>query len=103
MEPISILTAEGLVATHLVASRYQVHAATVRRWCLSGGTARDGSRIRLEHVRTPGRLRTSFAAVERFLAQLDATGEVATPVTRTPSKRAKASADAREELRRMGV
>lgn len=58
------LFAESLASTATIAARVGVHP----RACAAGATARDGSHIRLDHVRTPGRIRTSIAAVERFLA-----------------------------------
>lgn len=97
------LPAEPMTTTEVIAARYHVHPATVRRWCERGATARDGTHIRLAHLRTPGRIRISIAAVERFLAALGGNAEAETPTTRTPAKRARAAIDAREELRRMGV
>jgi DeoR-like helix-turn-helix domain len=98
-----LLTEEGLVSTEDIAARYGVTPMTVRRWCKDGSTTCDGHRVRLSCVRTPGRVRTSYAAVERFLAQLGDQSEDDVPLARTATKRAKASEAALEELRRMGV
>jgi transposase-like protein len=102
--PIERLTAEGLIPVASAARKLGVHPASVRRWCETGGQSRSGERVALEHIRTPGRLRTSMAAVERFLSQLGQQPNTEQPARqRTPAKRAKADANARETLRRMGV
>lgn len=97
------LLAESLESTADIAARIRVHPASVRRWCERGATARDGSHIRLDCVRTPGRIRTSMAAVERFLAALGGNAEAEAPTTRTPAKRSKADERAAKKLEAMGI
>lgn len=46
------------------------HIASLYRHVLNGARAANGERIRLETVRTPGGLRTSRQAVERFIRSL---------------------------------
>lgn len=97
------LPAEPMTTTEVIAARYHVHPATVRRWCERGATARDGTHIRLAHLRTPGRIRVSIAAVERFLAALGGNAEAETPTVRTPAKRSKANERAANRLEAMGI
>lgn len=88
------------------------------RWCRKGVLARDGSRVKLQHVRAGGRVFTTAAWVEEFataLAHADAayfdTKHVKTPSAATvdsqtskgkrdwsdPAERAAAEAVLREE------
>jgi hypothetical protein len=46
------------------------HISGMYRHALRGARAADGSRIRLETVRTPSGLRTSREAIQRFIAAL---------------------------------
>lgn len=96
------LTAEGLVGLSAVAGPMGVHPSTLTRWCNRGAKTKTGERVFLEHVRLPGRIMTTEAALSRFLAAISATPE---PVktTRTPAKRRKAAEEAMAELRRMGI
>src|SRR5262245_57437550 len=47
-----------------------VHPSTVLRWVLRGCRLPDGTRLRLEAVRTPGGWYTTHEALDRFLAAL---------------------------------
>lgn len=51
------------------------HPSCVWRWARDGVKSRSGERVRLEHVRAGGRLFTSKAALETFLARV-AEGDV---------------------------
>ena len=97
------LLSEQLITTADIAARIGVHPASVRRWCDRGATTRDGTHIRLDHVRTPGRIRTSMVAVERFLAALGGKPESEEPTGRTPAKRNRADEKAARKLEAMGI
>jgi transposase-like protein len=102
LSPIARLTAEGLVPVAAAARKLGVHPASVRRWCLRGASTATGGRVRLEHVRLPGKLLTTLAAVERFTQAIGSPIATA-PAVRSPAKRNKAADAAEAELRRMGV
>jgi hypothetical protein len=99
---IATLTAEGLIGLGAAARLVSVHPATLTRWCHRGAKTPTGERVHLEHVRLPGRIMTTEAAVHRFLTAIGTATPAAT-TTRTPAKRRKAAEDAEAELRRMGV
>jgi hypothetical protein len=84
-----------------------VHPSTVLRWILRGSRLPDGSRLRLEAVRTPGGWFTSREAIDRFLAALTeaalARGGAPTPAPRTPAQRRRSSARAAEQLAAVGI
>lgn len=67
-------------------------ANAVWRWCRRGIKARNGSRVRLAHVRVGGRVFTTHDNVEAFFAELaDADAEYfgqadAAPTPHVPSK-----------------
>ena len=86
------------------------------RWCRKGVIARDGRRLRLEHVRMGGKLYTSAQWLAEFgqaLAEADAnyfnidsdapTLLTPQPRTRTVSQRQAAIQRAERELKEMGV
>jgi hypothetical protein len=102
---IARLAAEGLLSTDDLAARLMVHPATVRRWVVTGAAGRGGTRVRLECVRTPGRIRSTLKAVERFLTAVGQGGvaESVLSTSRTPAKRNKADEQAARQLEAMGI
>lgn len=90
------------------------NSCTIWRWCRKGVRARNGERIRLEHMRLGGRILISPEAIEKFgraLAAADgehfqmATREVTTvPVSgRSEVEQDVAAHAAMERLRARGV
>ena len=81
------------------------HKSKVFRAILQGCRAHDGRRVKLEHVRVPGGIRTSREAIARFVAAL--TGDVDTATnaapTRTPARRAREIKAAERELTAAGI
>jgi len=75
--------------------------STVIRWAMTGIRCRDGRRVRLEHVRVGRELRTSRAAMSRFMAALSEVPGDEKEVP-TAAARRKASEVANAELQRMG-
>jgi hypothetical protein len=61
-----------------------VHVNTVRRWILLGALLRDGTRLQLRAVRTPGRWLVEPDAVREFMETLRA-DRLGTP-TSTPTE-----------------
>jgi Protein of unknown function (DUF1580) len=74
---------------------------TIFRWAETGCRAADGQRVRLEHVRSGGRIFTSAAAVQRFLMRLTH-GTAAPASVRTPKQRQQAAEKAGKELAAAG-
>jgi hypothetical protein len=69
-------------------TRKPAHFSKIYRLTTIGARDANGNHLRLEVVRTPGGLRTSLEAVERFIAKLtDPDGEDFAPQHRTPGKR----------------
>ncbi len=64
------------------------HVATLTRWIVKGTRLRDGTRLRLEAVRTPGGWRTCRQWVEAFLRALteDRLGPDDGPVPPAPDR-----------------
>jgi hypothetical protein len=79
------------------------HPTTPTRHHLHGVILPDGQVVRLEAVRIAGRLMTSRAAVARFIAAQQIEQPPATPPTRSPSARRRASEAAAEHLARAGI
>lgn len=76
---------------------------TLFRWCTSGARSADGTRIKLEHIRSGARIVTSAAAVQRFILALTNGTSDPTPAPRTPAARAKAVEKANRKLIEMGA
>ena len=53
-----------------VARQLGTHPASITRWILKGAALRDGSRHRLNALRTPGGWLIEQAALDAFLARL---------------------------------
>ena len=85
-----------------VARENGVNLATPFRWHKSGCTGTDGVRRFLAAAKIGRQLRTSRAAVDRFLALLSATPQAAS-TPRTPAERDRASRAADAELVAMGA
>jgi hypothetical protein len=85
------------------------HASTLWRWSRRGIKARDGSRVRLEHVRLGGKVFTSREAIERFGAALAAADAAhfdppaPPPKGRTDAQRRRAVDRATAELAEAGI
>jgi hypothetical protein len=78
------------------------HISSLYRHALRGAKASDGSRIKLETVRTPSGLKTSTEAVSRFIAAL--TGDdVSTTYSRTSRHREADIRRAEAELAASGI
>ena len=105
------LTCEQLIplakATRLVPPARRgkrTHLSTLLRWILTGATAPDGSRVRLDAVRLGGRWMTTLGSLQRFAAALTPrVGDEAPASARSPSARTRASERAAAELTRKGV
>lgn len=82
----------------------RVNASTVYRGCARGIRAKDGTRVKLEHVRLGSRIVSSIEALQRF-GELLASEPDAAPVIerRTPTQRERACAKANEQLEAMGL
>ena len=102
-EVFRTLTLEGLMPLAAAARQLNVHPSSLSRWCQRGAKTKEGQRIRLEHLRMPGRIVTSQAAVARFLMRLDGEPETKGAALRTPAQRTRASREAGEILREMGI
>ena len=74
-----------------------VSPSCVFRWATSGVRLPDGARARLEHARLAGRLVTTPAAIERFLAA-QTPRLCAAPEPRTPTRRQREHARAQTAL-----
>ena len=81
---------------------YDTPPCTGSRWCGKGIKAKDGRRIRLEHVRVGAKLMTSAEAVVRFFATLS-TGLDAAPPPPTPAARLRAAEAALREMQDLGA
>lgn len=83
------------------------HPATLTRWILRGvRDPRNGGRIKLEAIRTPGRWLVPEGAVNRFLAEVTAarTGEpAAAAVAAQKAARDQELARVRAELDALGI
>jgi hypothetical protein len=64
-------------------------AATPWRWITEGVRAGDGSRVKLEAVKTPSGWMTSEPALARFLARLQ--GDSTAPIPAKPTQRRRAA------------
>jgi hypothetical protein len=78
------------------------HVNTLIRWVKRGARAGDGRRVVLETVRVPGGICTSDAAVDRFIAALNAGENPDRPGTMNAS-RLRAVASAERELAAAGI
>jgi hypothetical protein len=78
----------------------RTNPSTVFRWATKGCRAADGTRIRFEACRVGSRLMTSAAAVDRFLASLNAP-VISEPQPRTVTQRNRAAEKAAAKLDRM--
>jgi hypothetical protein len=83
-ELIARLVAEGPVFCGEVAAQRRTHPATVSRWMLRGIHGPSGGRVKLEHYRQAGKLVTSWPAVDRFFAALQAQNTDAAIPPRSP-------------------
>jgi hypothetical protein len=100
--PIPLSAAAKLIPP--ARSGKRTHLSTILRWILSGATAPDGSRVRLEAFRLGNRWMTSTSALQRFVAALTPRIDAqAFHAPRSDSRRRHASARAATELERMGV
>jgi hypothetical protein len=99
--PISLAAAARLVPPARRGKR--THLSTLLRWILTGATAPDGSRVRLDAVRLGGRWMTTLGALQRFAAALTPrVGDEAPASARSPTARTRASERADAELTRRG-
>src|SRR5262245_10201201 len=105
------LLSEGLVSMPGIAKLLgelrggrPVHPSTPYRWATRGVRLPDGSRLRLEALVLSGRPVSSRPALLRFIAgqQPAATKDAGTP-PRSPAARNRASEQAAEELKRLGI
>jgi len=89
-------------------------ASTIWRWARKGVKARNGQRVRLQHVRFGGRVFVMRAAVDQFAAELaaadcdgfDSQDERKinpAPKSRTARQRERAIAKAEDELAKDGI
>lgn len=107
---VARLTSEGLIGPSAVARRLgssrggrPVHPSTITRWMGAGHMLADGRVVRLEAIRVGGLLRTSWAAVLRYLAaQQEEPATDTGPSLRSPAARNAASAVAEKELIKLG-
>ena len=60
---IEQLRLEGMVSLSNAARHFGVSPASISRWCQKGATTKAGGRVKLEHVRFPGKVLTTIAAV----------------------------------------
>lgn len=67
-----------------VARRLGNSPSAVTRWIMKGASLRDGSRVRLEAIRTPGGWRVTQEALDAFFATLT---EDRLPQTPSPTQR----------------
>lgn len=81
----------------------RVHLSTLIRWCTRGGRLPDGSRLRLQAARVGTRWLTTDAWFAEFLDRLTAANLTDPVPTRTPAERTAASAQAEQQLVRLGM
>lgn len=81
-----------------------VHVATITRWITSGVLLSDGSRLKLDAKRLPGRWVVTDDAVTKFIDRLttDRTGQPTPPPVSTSVARRRASERADRELDKIG-
>jgi hypothetical protein len=93
--PLSLAQAAKLVPPARNGKR--THLSTLLRWILTGATAPDGSRVRLDAMRLGGRWMTTVGALQRFAAALTPrVGDEAPASARSPTARTRASECAAE-------
>ena len=78
------------------------HINSLIRWIQHGARAAGGRRVRLESFRTPAGLCTTDAAIERFLAALNAHGGDARPHVTTVTRQ-RSVETAERELAAAGI
>ena len=93
---------EPLLALAVALKPYGTHPVTGSRWCNAGIKAKDGTRVRLQHVRVGSKLKTSAEAVVRFFAALSDSPAATVPQP-TPAARRKSAEDAYAELEAAGA
>ena len=82
----------------------RLHLSTLIRWVVTGVKVPDGSRLRLRAVRAGSRWLTTDEWFAEYLDALTAAHAVVpTQPTRSPAVRNAATAQAGEELRRLGM
>lgn len=82
-----------------LARRFNVCISTCFRWVIKGLPTGDGSRVRLAAIKRGKCWHTSEAAVKRFFAALPQSEQApAAPPLRTPRKRERDSARAKQAL-----
>ena len=103
--PMAGLLAERLISLAQGAKLFpgarankHLNPSTLFRWCMSGATAQDGSKVKLEYVRLGGRILTTHEALSRFAARLTGTDADPPPAPRSPTQRDRAAARADREL-----
>jgi hypothetical protein len=80
-DAVARLLREGLISTsaaaRLLAVKHgkPVHASTISRWANEGVRLPGGRVVRLEAIRLGGRVRTTEAAVHRFVCHQQAGGK----------------------------
>ena len=94
---------EPLIGLAEAAKKYNKHPASFTRWIVSGCTAADGSRVKLEAVRVGYKWATSFQATSRFLSRLSSIGETARDRVIPPADRRKQVAAAIREMELAGA
>ena len=78
--------------------------ATVFRWCTRGTRTPDGQVVKLESIRLGCRLLTTRQAITRYVTRLTHPSSLSdAPPIRTPSERARRSADAAATLKKLGA
>ncbi len=97
---ISLSQAARLLPGEKGASRK--NPSTLFRWVTKGCRTLDGRTVRLEALRIGGRLFTSHEALDRFIAELNASTDPV-PAPRSPSERRRASDRAAAQLEKMGA
>jgi hypothetical protein len=83
-----------------------IHFSQLYRYVLNGTRAASGARVKLEAVKTPGGLRTSREAIQRFIESLtnaDPHAGSAPPPARSSLRRDKAIERAERELEAAGL
>jgi hypothetical protein len=81
-----------------LARRFNLNQSTVFRWAFKGLQNEAGERVRLEVIRFGKSWKTSEAAFRRFLNALPMTPAPAPQPVRTPRKRERDSAGAKQAL-----
>jgi hypothetical protein len=79
-----------------------VHISALYRWSQGGILAKNGQRVVLEVVCTPGGLRTSEEAIARFIDALNDKGGQAPMRTRTPRQRRRHQEQTKRQLSEAG-